>query len=112
MPRKRSFTSNPPIASTSTNTLLEEPSFDDASMDMSYADDMGYASASAGGGLGGGGGGSPVEGSMSGDGGEDQPMSLGLSSGANGAGVAGMGSGMNVLGKPMGTNNFVTKLYQ
>jgi hypothetical protein len=49
---------------------------------------------------------------MSGDGGEDQAVGLGLTLGVNGAGVGGMGGGMNVLGKPMGTNNFVTKLYQ
>jgi len=78
-------------------------------MDLVY-DDMGhYGTAGAGAN---GNGGSPVEGSVSGDGADDHPSALGLTTnGANGA-AGGMVVGMNVLGKPMGTNNFVTKLYQ
>jgi len=72
-------------------------------------DDLTYPSAPSLGGAntGGGGRGSPVDGS--GSGGEDgmlcgmgNPSAIGL----------GVGSGINILGKPMATNNFVTKLYQ
>lgn len=58
-----------------------------------------------------GGGGSPVDGSGSTSGAEDV-----LGAGPNGLiglqGLGGMAGGMNILGKPMATNNFVTKLYQ
>lgn len=50
----------------------------------------------------GGGGGSPIDGSGSTSGAEDAVVPRG----------AAMGMGMNVLGKPIVTNNFVTKLYQ
>lgn len=58
-----------------------------------------------------GGGGSPVDGSGSTSGAEDV-----LGAGPNGLvgmqGLGGMAGSMNILGKPMATNNFVTKLYQ
>ena len=54
------------------------------------------------------GNGSPVDGSGSTSGAEDS-----FGGGPGGAGgVLGMGSSMNILGKPLATNNFVTKLYQ
>jgi hypothetical protein len=57
----------------------------------------------------GGSGGSPVDGSGSGSG-DDATALAGMPMGMGGTmTVAG---GMNVLGKPMATNNFVTKLYQ
>lgn len=52
--------------------------------------------------------GSPIEGSGSASGGED---AMGGQLGGIPMGM-GVGSSMNVLGKPMATNNFVTKLYQ
>jgi len=52
--------------------------------------------------------GSPVEGS--GSGGEDTIN--GTNSSLSMAMAGGGGSNMNVLGKPMSTNNFVSKLYQ
>lgn len=72
----------------------------DAAMDMPY-DDLDARTA-----YGGGGGGSPIDGSGSTSGAED-----GLA--APPGGTMGMvGGTMNVLGKPIVTNNFVTKLYQ
>ena len=53
------------------------------------------------------GNGSPVDGSGSTSGAEDS-----FGGGAGAGGVLGMGSSMNILGKPLATNNFVTKLYQ
>jgi hypothetical protein len=117
MPRKRSFTSNSAahsgsssLASSSTGTLLEEP-YDDASMDMGYEEMCSYPNGPNANGVG---GGSPVDGDVSVDGGDDQNLGIGAGSGStlvNGH-TGGMGGGINVLGKPMGTNNFVTKLYQ
>ncbi|RDB18526.1 Heat shock factor protein [Hypsizygus marmoreus] len=100
LPRKRSFTSNPPSA-----TLVEESMYDearDAAMELASQpyDDIpaGY-------------GGSPVDGSGSNSGGEDaSTQSVGAGQ-MQGMGM-GMGGSMNILGKPMATNNFVTKLYQ
>jgi hypothetical protein len=62
----------------------------------------------ANGGLGSGkaGNGSPVDGSGSTSGAED---SLG---GPGAAGALAMGGSMNIIGKPLASNNFVTKLYQ
>ncbi|KAG6909803.1 hypothetical protein DXG01_015296 [Tephrocybe rancida] len=104
LPRKRSFTSTP---------VLEEPDllYDDAhdapmdlaptapydDIDMRYAADT-PAPSSAGPTA----NGSPVDGSDTGE-----PDIAG--SGPPGGGVGGT---MNVLGKPLATNNFVTKLYQ
>lgn len=55
--------------------------------------------------------GSPIDGSTSS--GED---ALGGVAGGHGMGMGlgmgGVGGTMNILGKPMATNNFVTKLYQ
>ncbi len=64
-----------------------------------------------------GGGGSPVEGSVCGeDFGFGSPADATTSSagggGGGGAGSTGMGGSMGIIGKPMSTNNFVTKLYQ
>lgn len=57
----------------------------------------------------GGSGGSPVDGSGSTSGGEE---ALGGAGGHIGGMPLGIGGSMNILGKPMATNNFVTKLYQ
>ena len=60
-----------------------------------------------------GGGGSPVEGSVCG---EDfafgSPAGASAPSSAGGGGTTGMGGSMGIIGKPVSTNNFVTKLYQ
>lgn len=63
-----------------------------------------YGGAGAGGGIGtgSGGNGSPVDGSGSASGEDSFAM----------MGAGGVGGTMNVLGKPLATNNFVTKLYQ
>jgi hypothetical protein len=66
---------------------------------------------------------SPIDGSGSNSGAEDGLGYVGSNSGALGDGSRGgstsagglgmgMGGSMNILGKPMATNNFVTKLYQ
>lgn len=55
------------------------------------------------------GGGSPVDGGGSASGGEE---ALGGAGGHIGGMPLGIGGSMNILGKPMATNNFVTKLYQ
>lgn len=105
LPRKRSFPSNASSTSLST-TLVEESSYDDsrdAAMDLGSYDDLAPYGSSTNGGT------SPVDGSGNTSGAEDalsassQPQ-LGLG--------GGVGGSMNVLGKPMPTNNFVTKLYQ
>jgi hypothetical protein len=99
----------------SNNALLEETLYDE-SMELTY-DDLGSYSGS-----GAAGDGSPIDdspgsGSPSGDGGEDGLLGLALHNGVgpNNGGIGsggGVMGGMNVLGKPLGTNNFVTKLYQ
>ena len=116
LPRKRSFTANPNPSSTSlassaggsggsgglsinvnvNPTLLEESMYDDESRDAameltSAVDRPGTAS------------GSPVDGSGSTSGAEDS-FGMGI--------MTGVGGTMNILGKPLATNNFVTKLYQ
>ena len=60
----------------------------------------------------GGGGGSPVDGSGSGSG--DDAMGAAAMTGMplGMTGSMSVAGGMNILGKPMATNNFVTKLYQ
>jgi hypothetical protein len=58
----------------------------------------------------GGSGGSPVDGSGSGSGDDTVSAVLGMPMGMGGS--MSVGGSMNVLGKPMATNNFVTKLYQ
>ena len=65
----------------------------------------GTGSASGGAGGSGGSGSSPVDGSGNNSGAED-------TFGMLGGGVGGVGGTMNILGKPLATNNFVTKLYQ
>jgi len=84
-------------------------------MEIPY-EDMSPYSGGGGGGGGANSGGSPIDGSPSVDGSEDHSTGLGLTTGP-GPGPSGLGAGpsvggMGVLGKPMGTNNFVTKLYQ
>ncbi|KAH9945739.1 HSF-type DNA-binding-domain-containing protein [Amylocystis lapponica] len=102
VPRKRSFTTVTPLA-----TSVEETTYDhsNSAMDTSPYDevDMTYGGMDAEG--------SPVDGSTSGGEQEDQlrPLEGPLSS-VNGT-HTGMPS-LNLLGKPLGTNNFVTKLYQ
>jgi hypothetical protein len=83
-------------------------------MDMggSYDDMGGYGggSASVGGASTGGGGGSPVD--ISPVDGSDEGMN-GMGNLGVGVGLGtGVGGTMNILGKTMATNNFVTKLYQ
>ena len=53
------------------------------------------------------GNGSPVDGSGSTSGAEDS-----LGGGPGAAGGMAMGGSMNIIGKPLASNNFVTKLYQ
>ena len=65
----------------------------------------GMSFSSGGMGSGNAGNGSPVDGSGSTSGAED-------SFGGGTGGMLGMAGSMNVLGKPLATNNFVTKLYQ
>ena len=120
LPRKRSFSATPAA-------LLDDtsPLYDDTPMDLAYDDLAPYvpsqngscsashpsgvpgppapAPARSAGTSTGGGGGSPVEGSVSG--GEDGVL-LGSTLGVPG------GPTLNILGKPLATNNFVTKLYQ
>jgi hypothetical protein len=83
--------------------------YDDDSMDM--VDSSGHASACTGSGSAststGGGGNSPIDGSPSStEGGLPCPTQ------STGSVGGGMGATMGVIGKPMATNNFVTKLYQ
>ncbi|KAI0715942.1 HSF-type DNA-binding-domain-containing protein [Fomitopsis betulina] len=98
VPRKRSF---PTVPALSTN--VEEP-YGDHAMDASPYDevDMGYGGMEAEG--------SPVDGSISGGEQDDQlkPLEGPLSQGNTSGGMSQVG----MLGKPLGTNNFVTKLYQ
>ncbi|KAF5338036.1 hypothetical protein D9758_014269 [Tetrapyrgos nigripes] len=129
--RKRSFTSQAPPTSTvsastpGAPTLIEENyAFDDGSTVHDHDTPMDdYYTSATGPGNGAtsastpGGGGSPTDGGSGGSGGEDG-MSMGgmmgggpSTSGASGN-VGGVGSNMGMLGKPMPTNNFVTKLYQ
>lgn len=117
LPRKRSFTSNnapggsnpSSSSSISTGTVLEESMYDDAVMDITPGYDDMY---NGGAGMGTGGGGSPIDGSTSGGeesvGANGPHPTLGI---GNLSGMA-VGGTMNILGKPMATNNFVTKLYQ
>lgn len=105
------------------STLVEENLYDeqrDTAMELassgqgtSVYDDLEMRAAYPG--SSGGGGGSPVDGSGSTSGGEDALGGVG-SSGVGHIGMGGMsmgvGGSMNILGKPMATNNFVTKLYQ
>lgn len=58
-----------------------------------------------------GGGTSPTEGGGSGSGGSGEEAIVGPSRMGSGHGSA-MNAGMGLMGKPMPTNNFVTKLYQ
>jgi hypothetical protein len=107
VPRKRSFTSGtslPPPPEESVATPVSG-TYDHHSgpMDTSPYDevDMNYAGMDAEG--------SPIDGSTSGGEQDDQLKPL---EGHLGSGMSHAGSSMNVLGKPIGTNNFVTKLYQ
>lgn len=106
MPRKRSFTSGtplPPPAEESAATPVSG-NYDHANgaMDTSPYDEveMSYGGLDAEG--------SPIDGSNSG--GEQDDQLKPLDGHIGGGGHA--GTSMNVLGKPIGTNNFVTKLYQ
>jgi hypothetical protein len=102
LPRKRSFPSLPE----------ESSAFDDAAsretpMDLASYDDMdmrtAYGSSTNG-------GGSPIEGSGNNSGAEDALNGSGSAQLSMALGA--VGGTMNVLGKPIATNNFVTKLYQ
>lgn len=102
LPRKRSFPSLPE----------ESAAFDDAAsretpMDLASYDEMdmrtAYGSSTNG-------GGSPIEGSGNNSGAEDALNGSGSAQLSMALGA--VGGSMNVLGKPIATNNFVTKLYQ
>ncbi|KAH9930260.1 HSF-type DNA-binding-domain-containing protein [Fomitopsis serialis] len=104
VPRKRSF---PTVPALSTN--IEEP-YGDHSMDASPYDevDMNYGGLDTEG--------SPVDGSTSGGEQDDHLKPLEASSLQQGSASQGAHGSMppqvGMLGKPLGTNNFVTKLYQ
>lgn len=98
-------------------SLAEESMYDDESRDsaMELASATSYedlevrtayggpaSSAPGSGGPGSGSNGSPVDGSGSPSGAEDSFNMM----------AGGVGGTMNILGKPLATNNFVTKLYQ
>ncbi|KAG6853388.1 hypothetical protein C0991_004789 [Blastosporella zonata] len=92
LPRKRSFTSTPVLEE---NILYDDAP--DAHMDILHDDiDIRYTTTANA---------SPVEGS---DNSEADHTNSALTSAAPG----GVGGTMNILGKPLATNNFVTKLYQ
>jgi len=126
--RKRSFTSQQPASSANTSSaptpLIEENYLlDDGSVPVDHDTPMDdyYTSASGPGNgptsAGTPGGASPIDGGSGGSGGEDAGagglMGAGGPSTSGGSGNAGaVGSNMGMLGKPMPTNNFVTKLYQ
>lgn len=103
-PRKRSFTSNPTSVSLNSSLVVEENIYDEArdTIDLPAYDEMDIRYGPNDG--------SPVDGSGSGSGGED---ALGGTGGQIGMSMpVGMAGSMNILGKPMPTNNFVAKLYQ
>lgn len=115
LPRKRSFTSNASSVSLA-GTLVEETLYDESresAMDLASQaggyDDMEMRNAY---GVGAGGsGGSPIDGSSGS--GDDAMGSTGMNGMPIGMGGSmNVGGSMNILGKPMATNNFVTKLYQ
>lgn len=94
---------NPPL-------LEENGIYDDEARDEAMAlvsaqdyDDMDIRAAYIGGPGGSGGGASPIEGGSTS--GEDTFGMINMTAG-------GMGGSMGIIGKPIGTNNFVTKLYQ
>ncbi|GLB41569.1 putative winged helix DNA-binding domain-containing protein [Lyophyllum shimeji] len=104
LPRKRSFTSTPVLEE---SIMYDEAR--DAPMELAssqtYEDiDMRFSNAANG-------NGSPVDGSESTSGGEDPGHGSGQM-GVHMGSMASVGGSMNILGKPMATNNFVTKLYQ
>ncbi|KAF5379523.1 hypothetical protein D9615_006503 [Tricholomella constricta] len=111
LPRKRSFTSTPVLEESAMYDEARDAPMDLASSSQQPYDDidMRFGPPSAGGATNNSGSatgnGSPVEGSGS-SGAEDPAQ------GGGGGGVPGVGGSMTVLGKPMATNNFVTKLYQ
>lgn len=102
VPRKRSFTTVTPLA-----TSVEE-SYDQSSnaMDTSPYDevDMAYSGLDAEG--------SPIDGSTSGGEQDDQLKPLEGQIPSGNSTHPGMPPSLSILGKPLGTNNFVTKLYQ
>lgn len=98
LPRKRSFPSSAPSTETVDEVPLDEAR--ETAMDMGYDDFTPYGASTNG-------GGSPVDGSGNTSGAEDT-----LNGPGSGQMSLGVGGSMNVLGKPMATNNFVTKLYQ
>jgi hypothetical protein len=125
LPRKRSFSSTPAPPSTAPPTpsapLLEEQSLydDDSPMDLAY-DDLGpYAANGSAPGTASAGATSPVDGAASPN--EDSillpsassiPIGVGGASGSGQSMSGGTGGSIGILGKPMTTSNFVTKLYQ
>lgn len=108
VPRKRSFTTGTPLA-TSVEESAATPvsgNYDHSNtpMDTSPYDevDMSYGGLDAEG--------SPVDGSTSG--GEQDDQLKPLDSQMSASNMSSLNASVNVLGKPLGTNNFVTKLYQ
>ncbi|RXW12769.1 hypothetical protein EST38_g13085 [Candolleomyces aberdarensis] len=102
LPRKRSF---PSLAEES--AAFDETPSRETPMDLASYDDMdmrtAYGSSTNG-------GGSPIEGSGNTSGAEDALNGSGSAQLSMALGA--VGGSMNVLGKPIATNNFVTKLYQ
>ena len=106
MPRKRSFTGGNPLAPSVEESAATPVSgnYDHSNnMDTSPYDEveMSYSGMDQES--------SPVDGSTSGGEQDDQLKPL---DGSMGSGTHPGASSMNVIGKPLGTNNFVTKLYQ
>ncbi|KAI0630648.1 HSF-type DNA-binding-domain-containing protein [Trametes polyzona] len=107
VPRKRSYTTLAPLA-----TSVEETAYDmgeNPGSGMYDEVDMGYGAMDTEG--------SPIDGSNSGGEQDEQlkPMEGQMSTGGGGslhAGGGGAPPSLGVLNKPLGTNNFVTKLYQ
>jgi len=92
------------VVNVNIGTPLVEVDAEHEAEDSGMYDDDAMELASAGGNTTGGGG-SPVDGSTSG---QEEAFGMGGVGGASG----GMGGSMGIIGKPMATNNFVTKLYQ
>ncbi|KAI0758581.1 HSF-type DNA-binding-domain-containing protein [Irpex lacteus] len=110
VPRKRSFTSGtslpPPAEESAATPVSGTYDHTNGPMDTSPYDEveMSYSGMDAEG--------SPIDGSNSGGEQDDQLKPLEGHLGAGGLSGPHPGSTINVLGKPIGTNNFVTKLYQ
>ncbi|CCM01107.1 uncharacterized protein FIBRA_03155 [Fibroporia radiculosa] len=101
VPRKRSFSTVPALS-----TSIEESAYDHPMDAASYDEvEMSYGGIEPEG--------SPVDGSTSGGEQDDQLKPLDGQMHSTVSGIhSGLPASMGMLGKPLGTNNFVTKLYQ